>query len=114
MHFGSRGLGKTATAFTLAGGQDGIDVEPTVLHQDSELGQKYVAGMSLAGEYAYAGREWVVERVRAIIGGTSPTAFTTTTTTPGGNPRRSRALGRSQGATPAFPASVVSPALHGR
>jgi tRNA-splicing ligase RtcB len=72
VHFGSRGLGhKTATAFIkLAGGQDGIDVEPTVLHQDSELGQKYIAGMSLAGEYAYAGREWVVERVRAIIGGT--------------------------------------------
>jgi tRNA-splicing ligase RtcB (3'-phosphate/5'-hydroxy nucleic acid ligase) len=72
VHFGSRGLGhKTATAFIkLAGGQDGIDVEPTILHQDSELGQKYIAGMSLAGEYAYAGREWVVERVRAIIGGT--------------------------------------------
>jgi tRNA-splicing ligase RtcB len=72
VHFGSRGLGhKTATTFIkLAGGQDGIDVEPTVLHQDSELGQKYIAGMSLAGEYAYAGREWVVERVRTIIGGT--------------------------------------------
>jgi len=71
VHFGSRGLGhKTATAFIkLAGGKDGVDVEPTVLHQDSELGQKYVAGMSLAGQYAYAGREWVVERVRAIIGG---------------------------------------------
>jgi tRNA-splicing ligase RtcB len=72
VHFGSRGLGhKTATAFIkLAGGKDGIDVEPTLLSQDSELGQKYLAGMKLAGEYAYAGREWVVERVRAIIGGT--------------------------------------------
>src|SRR5215470_17683644 len=34
VHFGSRGLGhKTATAFIkLAGGKDGIDVAPTVLH----------------------------------------------------------------------------------
>jgi tRNA-splicing ligase RtcB (3'-phosphate/5'-hydroxy nucleic acid ligase) len=71
VHFGSRGLGhKTATTFVkLAGGADGIDVEPTILHQGSELAKKYIAGMNLAGEYAYAGREWVVERVRAIIGG---------------------------------------------
>src|SRR5882672_11027188 len=71
VHFGSRGLGhKTATAFIrAAGGKDGIDVAPTVLHQDSDLGQQYLAGMTLAGQYAYAGREWVVERVRAIVGG---------------------------------------------
>jgi len=71
VHFGSRGLGhKTATAFIkAAGGTDGIDVAPTVLHQDSDLGRQYLAGMTLAGLYAYAGREWVVERVRAIIGG---------------------------------------------
>src|SRR5205823_14028657 len=61
---------KTATAFIkAAGGKDGIDVAPTVLHQDSDLGRQYLAGMTLAGQYAYAGREWVVERVRAIIGG---------------------------------------------
>src|SRR5947209_7186809 len=71
VHFGSRGLGhKTATAFLkLAGGKDGIDVAPTVLHQDSDLGQQYLAGMTLAGDYAYAGREWVVEKVRSIVGG---------------------------------------------
>src|ERR1700719_3783570 len=71
VHFGSRGLGhKTATAFIkLAGGKDGIDVAPTVLHQDSDLGRQYLAGMTLAGQYAYAGREWVVEKVRTIIGG---------------------------------------------
>ncbi len=71
MHFGSRGLGhKTATAFIkAAGGKDGIDVAPTVLHQDSDLGRQYLAGMTLAGQYAYAGREWVVEKVRSIIGG---------------------------------------------
>jgi tRNA-splicing ligase RtcB len=71
VHFGSRGLGhKTATAFIrAAGGKDGVDVNPTVLHQDSDLGQQYLAGMTLAGQYAYAGREWVVEKVRSIIGG---------------------------------------------
>jgi len=71
VHFGSRGLGhKTATAFIKrAGGADGIDVAPTVLHQDSDLGRQYLAAMTLAGRYAYAGREWVVARVRAITGG---------------------------------------------
>ena len=33
------------------------------------LGRQYLAGMTLAGHYAYAGREWVVEKVRSIIGG---------------------------------------------
>ena len=71
VHFGSRGLGhKTATGFLkLAGGKEGIDVAPTLLHQDSDLGRQYLAGMTLAGQYAYAGREWVIERVRSIIGG---------------------------------------------
>src|SRR6266568_4362905 len=71
VHFGSRGLGhKTASAFLkLAGGKEGIDVAPTLLHQDSDLGRQYLAGMTLAGQYAYAGREWVIERVRSIIGG---------------------------------------------
>jgi tRNA-splicing ligase RtcB len=69
VHFGSRGLGhKTATAFIkAAGGKDGIDVAPTILHEKSELGARYIAAMTLAGQYAYAGREWVVERVRRIL-----------------------------------------------
>jgi tRNA-splicing ligase RtcB (3'-phosphate/5'-hydroxy nucleic acid ligase) len=72
VHFGSRGLGhKSATKYLkAAGGKDGIDVEPAVVEVSSELGQRYLAAMELAGRYAYAGREWVVERVRAIIGGT--------------------------------------------
>jgi tRNA-splicing ligase RtcB (3'-phosphate/5'-hydroxy nucleic acid ligase) len=47
VHFGSRGLGhKTATAFLkLAGGKEGIDVAPTLLHQDSDLGRQYLAGI---------------------------------------------------------------------
>jgi tRNA-splicing ligase RtcB len=70
VHFGSRGLGhKTATQFLkLAGGKDGMDVPPTIVDPESELGARYLAGMELAGEYAYAGREWVVERVRKILG----------------------------------------------
>ena len=46
-----------------------MNVPPTVVDEDSELGRRYIAAMELAGRYAYAGREWVVERVRKIIGG---------------------------------------------
>lgn len=69
VHFGSRGLGhKSATKYLeLAGGRDGMDVPPAVLDEDSELGQRYIAAMTLAGQYAYAGREWVVETVRKIL-----------------------------------------------
>jgi tRNA-splicing ligase RtcB (3'-phosphate/5'-hydroxy nucleic acid ligase) len=72
VHFGSRGLGHTSTMRYLkaAGGKDGINVPPTVVDEDSEIGHRYIATMELAGRYAYAGREWVVERVRKIIGGT--------------------------------------------
>jgi tRNA-splicing ligase RtcB len=71
VHFGSRGLGHTSATRYLkhAGGKDGMHVPPTVLDETGELGQRYLAAMELAGRYAYAGREWVVERVRAIIGG---------------------------------------------
>jgi tRNA-splicing ligase RtcB len=71
VHFGSRGLGHTSATRYLraAGGKDGMNVPPAVIDEDSELGRRYIAAMTLAGEYAYAGREWVVERVRKIIGG---------------------------------------------
>jgi len=70
VHFGSRGLGhKTATAFLKAGGaKDGIDVEPLVLDVASPLGADYLECMRLAGRYAYAGRDWVCERVCRILG----------------------------------------------
>ena len=72
VHFGSRGLGHTsATKYLKAvGAKDGINVPPAVLDAHSEVGARYLAAMALAGRYAYAGREWVVERVRQIIGGT--------------------------------------------
>jgi len=71
VHFGSRGLGhSTATKYLkAAGGKDGINVPPCVVEEHSEIGQRYLAAMELAGRYAYAGREWVVERVRSITGG---------------------------------------------
>ncbi|CAL76696.1 conserved hypothetical protein [Bradyrhizobium sp. ORS 278] len=71
VHFGSRGLGHTSATRYLkaAGGKDGMNVPPAVVDEDSEVGQRYIAAMQLAGRYAYAGREWVVERVRQIIGG---------------------------------------------
>jgi len=81
VHFGSRGFGhKTASGFlALAAGRkfddrgpDGeMDSPPVLLHVDSELGQAYIAAMELAGEYAYAGRDVVVDRVLEILGATA-------------------------------------------
>src|ERR1700704_5122514 len=71
VHFGSRGLGhKTATHFLrAAGGTDGMDVPPTVVEEKSEIGHDYLAGMHLAGRYAYAGREAVARHVvKNILG----------------------------------------------
>jgi len=81
VHFGSRGFGhKTATGFlALAQGSDftgkatetGMDSDPVVFAIDSELGQSYIDAMELAGEYAYAGRDVVVDKVLEILGATS-------------------------------------------
>src|SRR5205814_6333497 len=71
VHFGSRGFGhKTATHFLkAAGGKDGMDVAPTVVEEKSEIGHDYLAGMQLAGRYAYAGREAVARHVvKSILG----------------------------------------------
>jgi tRNA-splicing ligase RtcB (3'-phosphate/5'-hydroxy nucleic acid ligase) len=72
VHFGSRGLGHTSATryLKLAGGTDGMHVPPAMVDVESELGARYLAAMRLAGRYAYAGREWVVEKVRQIIGAT--------------------------------------------
>jgi tRNA-splicing ligase RtcB (3'-phosphate/5'-hydroxy nucleic acid ligase) len=77
VHFGSRGFGhKTACGFlALAEGKawgdktdDSMDAAPAAIRIDSGLGQAYLAAMEIAGEYAYAGRNWVVDRVRQILG----------------------------------------------
>jgi tRNA-splicing ligase RtcB len=70
VHFGSRGLGhKTATWFlNKAGAKDGMDVDPCVISADSDIGAQYIECMKLAGEYAYAGRDWVCQKVARILG----------------------------------------------
>jgi tRNA-splicing ligase RtcB len=70
VHFGSRGLGhKTATWFLKkAGAKDGINAEPLVLSMRESLGQEYWHCMKVAGDYAYAGRDWVCDEVARIIG----------------------------------------------
>lgn len=70
VHFGSRGLGhKIATHFIEAGGgKDGIDVDPVLLDVNSTIGEDYLMAMDLAGQYAYAGRDWVCAKVASLIG----------------------------------------------
>jgi tRNA-splicing ligase RtcB len=78
VHFGSRGFGhKTASGFlALSEGkrfeehatEGEMDSPPILFHVDSDLGQAYIAAMSLAGEYAYAGRDTVVAKVLEILG----------------------------------------------
>lgn len=77
-HFGSRGFGhRTATGFlNLANGRafsdrapgESMEVAPTLFDIDSELGQMYFKAMNLAGRYAYAGRDHVMNQVLDILG----------------------------------------------
>jgi tRNA-splicing ligase RtcB len=69
VHFGSRGLGhKLASRFM----SDGDMMKPvTILDLGSYEGQDYWEYMGLAGAYAYAGRDCVVDQVLSIIGCTS-------------------------------------------
>ena len=71
VHFGSRGLGHKITTKYMAmmGASDSMLGAPCLLEADSDIGRAYMEGVELGGEYAYAGREWVVNRVNQIIGG---------------------------------------------
>jgi tRNA-splicing ligase RtcB len=71
VHFGSRGLGHKITTRHLeaVNAKDGMEVDPAIVEVNSDIGRSYIAGIELGGLYAYAGREWVVEQVRQIIGG---------------------------------------------
>src|SRR5947199_7143747 len=81
VHFGSRGFGhKTASGFlALAQGfafdgratEGEMDSPPVLFEVGSELGDAYVAAMELAGAYAYAGRDVVVDKVLEILGAES-------------------------------------------
>lgn len=78
VHFGSRGFGhKTASGFlAVAAGkrfgdrvsEGGMDSAPLLLDTRLPSGADYVEAMTVAGEYAYAGRDWVVNRVLKILG----------------------------------------------
>ena len=78
VHFGSRGFGhKTASGFlALAEGKrfeehatkGEMDSPPVLFSVDSDLGQSYIEAMTLAGDYAYAGRDAVVAKVLQILG----------------------------------------------
>jgi tRNA-splicing ligase RtcB len=78
IHFGSRGFGhKTASGFlALANGlkfeeqakEGEMDSPPILFSIDSEIGQAYIEAMTLAGKYAYAGRDAVANTVLQILG----------------------------------------------
>lgn len=80
-HFGSRGFGyKTASGFlNLADGrpfsdkpkQAAMEAEPVLLDMDTEVGELYYQAMQLAGKYAYAGRDIVIDQVLSILGAES-------------------------------------------
>lgn len=82
VHFGSRGFGhRTAMGFlALAQGLgfddkpknvNSMNAPPTLFSINSELGQDYIQAMQLAGNYAYAGRNIVVNKVLEILGAKS-------------------------------------------
>lgn len=48
-----------------------MDSPPVLLRTDSALGESYIAAMTLAGDYAYAGRDVVVDKVLEILGAES-------------------------------------------
>lgn len=76
-HFGSRGLGhRTATGFlNVANGRnfmdkaprETMDQKPTLLDMDSDIGKLYFKAMQLAGKYAYAGRDYVMQQTLDVL-----------------------------------------------
>jgi tRNA-splicing ligase RtcB (3'-phosphate/5'-hydroxy nucleic acid ligase) len=83
VHFGSRGFGHGVATWFLkaAGAKDGMEVEPCVLSASSDLGEQYIRAIKLAGEYAYAGRDWVCDRVARMLGARLLSRACTITTT---------------------------------
>lgn len=81
VHFGSRGFGHKTTmgfiamsqglSFTDRAHEGGMDAPPLLFDAGSSIGQDYLAAMRLAGEYAYAGRDVVVDKVLSILGAKS-------------------------------------------
>ncbi len=74
VHFGSRGLGHTIASGFLALSQGAawgarVPEREALLDLATPVGDGYWSLMSLAGEYAYAGREWVARKVVELLGG---------------------------------------------
>jgi tRNA-splicing ligase RtcB len=74
VHFGSRGFGHTVASGFLAVSQGEkwgtrVPEREVLLPLNRPSGEDYWALMSLAGEYAYAGREWVARKVVSLLGG---------------------------------------------
>jgi tRNA-splicing ligase RtcB (3'-phosphate/5'-hydroxy nucleic acid ligase) len=74
VHFGSRGLGHTIASGFLALSQnkkwgERAPEREALLDVDTPLGHDYWQLMNLAGQYAYAGREWVARKVVSLLGG---------------------------------------------
>ena len=73
VHFGSRGFGHTVASAFLAVGQgkewgERVPEREVLLDLDAPIGHDYWHLMTLAGRYAYAGREWVARKVVSILG----------------------------------------------
>lgn len=81
VHFGSRGFGYKTTMGFIALSQKlkfddhckegSMDDPPILFDINSEIGQDYIEAINLAGEYAYAGRDLVVEKVLEFLGAVS-------------------------------------------
>ena len=69
VHFGSRGLGhRIATHFIKSGGGKPNDISPVTFDVNTNIGQDYLTSMTLAGQYAYAGRNWVCDEIAKLLG----------------------------------------------
>lgn len=73
VHFGSRGFGHTVASGFLALGSgaewgEKVPEREVLLDLNTPIGDAYWSLMTLAGEYAYAGREWVARKVVAMLG----------------------------------------------
>jgi Uncharacterized conserved protein len=73
VHFGSRGFGHTVASSFLALGQgkewgERVPEREVLLDLANPIGHDYWHLMSLAGRYAYAGREWVARKAVEILG----------------------------------------------
>jgi tRNA-splicing ligase RtcB (3'-phosphate/5'-hydroxy nucleic acid ligase) len=55
-------------SFEDKGKEGSMDAPPILFDIDSEVGQAYIESMHLAGDYAYAGRDVVVDKVLEILG----------------------------------------------